>query len=68
MVTASKTTAWRHDSTCVEVHREHELLYWCNRFGVSQLMLRQAVRLVGSKFNDVAAFLKTRHLPDQIRG
>jgi hypothetical protein len=68
MVTASKTTAWPQDSTCVEVHRENELLYWCSRFGVSQLVLRQAVRLVGSKFRDVAVFLKTRHLPNQTSG
>lgn len=60
MVTTNTANARFVDSTDVDVHHEEQFVYWLNRFHVSQLLLRQAVRLVGPKFQDVSAFLSRR--------
>jgi hypothetical protein len=49
--------------TCVDVHHEESLLYWTGKFNISPVKLRQIVRLVGSRFKDVALFLETGRLP-----
>lgn len=60
MVTADKTIQWPEDSTCVDVNREDELVFWSKRFQVSPTMLRQTVRIVGPRFKDVCDFLSIR--------
>ena len=57
---SSETGTWPTDSTVVDATRENEMLFWAKRFRVSIGMLRQTVRSVGSRFGDVAAFLKRR--------
>lgn len=65
MVIAKKPNPRPIDSTYVDVHHEEPLVYWLDRFRVSQLMLRQTVRLVGPRFKDVSTFLSTRRNPDR---
>jgi hypothetical protein len=65
MVTARKT-AWPDDA-CINIHDESDIVFWTERFRVSPAILRQAVRIVGSKLRDVSCFLHSRGLPDQIR-
>ncbi len=62
MVTADRSNAF-DDLTRVDVRGEEQLLFWSRQFGVSSAMIRQAVRIVGSKFKDVALFLQSRGLP-----
>ena len=64
---AAYTTTEPDDSTYVDVLHEGQLLFWLNWFRVSPAMLRQTVRIVGSRFKDVAEFLSCRRLPDQVR-
>lgn len=66
MVTSGKTISWPEDSTCVDVKREDELVFWTNKFRISPVKLRQAVRLVGPRFRDVSRFLETGRLPESV--
>ena len=42
------------DRKRINVHEDHELLYWSHRFGVSHDQLKAAVRRVGVMADDVA--------------
>jgi hypothetical protein len=66
MVISDVTTSWPEDSTRVDVNHEDELVFWTNKFHTSPLRLRQAVRLVGSRFKDVSLFLENGRLPERI--
>lgn len=45
------------DAQRVNVHQEHELRYWTEKFGVSPGRLREAVEQVGPMVEDVADYL-----------
>lgn len=45
------------DAQRVNVHQEHELRYWTEKFGVSPGTLREAVEQVGPMVEDVADYL-----------
>ena len=42
------------DNTRINIHEDHELLYWAKKFGVSQEELVAAVDAVGPITSDVA--------------
>ena len=48
------------DRTRINVHQEHELRYWTQRFGVTEDVLRKAVGEVGVQVSAVEAFLKKK--------
>ncbi len=60
MVVADNSNLHSIDTTFVDVNREEPLLYWLERFRVSLSMLRQTVRIVGPRFEDVSAFLNRK--------
>lgn len=41
------------DRTRIDVHQEHELRYWSQKFGVSPEALKAAVQAVGTRAEDV---------------
>lgn len=41
----------------LNVDEEHELLDWTERYGVPAERIREAVRIVGNKVNDVVRYL-----------
>jgi hypothetical protein len=45
------------DAQRVNVHQEHELRYWTQKFGVSAATLREAVEQVGPMVDDVADYI-----------
>ena len=45
------------DAKRVNVHQEHELRYWSQKFGVSAEVLREAVEQVGPMVEDVADYI-----------
>jgi hypothetical protein len=45
------------DAQRVNVHQEHELRYWTQKFGVSAEQLREAVEQVGPMVEDVADYI-----------
>jgi hypothetical protein len=45
------------DAQRVNVHQQHELQYWTQKFGVSAEALRAAVTQVGPMVEDVADYL-----------
>jgi hypothetical protein len=45
------------DAQRVNVHQEHELRYWTEKFGVGPGRLREAVEQVGPMVEDVADYL-----------
>lgn len=45
------------DAQRVNVHQQHELRYWTEKFGVSAETLREAVEQVGPMVEDVADYL-----------
>jgi hypothetical protein len=58
-----KTLPWPEESTSVEVDRPDELKFWSKQFRVSPGKLKQTVRAVGPKFEDVEKHLRSRHCP-----
>jgi hypothetical protein len=48
------------DADRVNVHEEHEVEYWCKRFGVTPTLLRAAVEKVGTSARKVETELKRR--------
>ena len=46
-----------HDSSKVNVNEDWEIKYWCDKWKVSPLQLRNAVKSVGTSVNAVAKFL-----------
>ena len=47
------------DAARVNVHEEHEVRYWTQKFGVSKEQLVAAVKAVGPMAKDVEAKLKS---------
>jgi hypothetical protein len=45
------------DRQRIDIHQEHELRYWTEKFGVSADALREAVQQVGPMVQDVADYL-----------
>jgi Protein of unknown function (DUF3606) len=45
------------DAQRVNIHQEHELRYWTQKFGVSAETLREAVQQVGPMVEDVADYI-----------
>jgi hypothetical protein len=43
----------------VNINKDHEVRYWCGRFGCSVARLRAAVKAMGIMANDVEEYLKT---------
>ncbi|KFA87143.1 DUF3606 domain-containing protein [Archangium violaceum] len=48
------------DASRVNVNQEHEVDYWCGKFGCTAAELREAVREVGVMASDVEAYLKKK--------
>ena len=46
------------DATRVNVHEDHEVRYWTEKFGCTAAKLKEAVRAVGVMAKDVEAWLK----------
>jgi hypothetical protein len=53
----SPTMTRPQDAQRVNVHQDHELRYWSDKFGVSAERLREAVKQVGPMVENVADFL-----------
>jgi hypothetical protein len=49
------------DRDRINVHQEHELRYWSERFGVTPDQLKAAVRAVGPHVSAVEQKLKRTH-------
>jgi hypothetical protein len=45
------------DAKRINVHEQHEVLYWCKKFGVPAVALRTAVKQVGVMAADVKKLL-----------
>jgi hypothetical protein len=48
------------DASRVNVNQEHEVSYWCAKFGCTAAELREAVREVGVSAAAVEAYLKKK--------
>ena len=66
MITTEKV-GWAPDSASIDINREEQIVFWTSRLGVSNMILRQAIRFAGSKSEDVLLFLRTGRLSEQTR-
>ena len=46
------------DATRVNINEAWEIQYWCNKFGCTEMKLREAVRVVGTSVAEVEKYLK----------
>ena len=46
------------DSNRINIHQDWEVNYWAKKFGVTEIVLRQAVSEVGSMVIDVKQWLR----------
>ncbi len=51
----------RQDRARIDIHQEHELRHWSQKFGVSHDELRKAVEAVGPMADDVERRLRGQH-------
>jgi hypothetical protein len=45
------------DASRVNIHQEHEVRYWCSKFGCTEAELREAVKAVGTSAAAVGEYL-----------
>jgi hypothetical protein len=48
------------DRARISLGEEHEVRFWCGKFGVSKAELEDAIHIVGSSAQAVADFLRKR--------
>jgi hypothetical protein len=48
------------DDTRVNVNQEHEVRYWCTKYGCTEAELREAVKAVGTSAAAVGEYLKKK--------
>jgi hypothetical protein len=53
-----KTQAGGQDRTKIDIHEDYELRDWSKRFGVTPERLKQAVKAVGPRAQDVEKHLR----------
>ena len=46
------------DRTRINIHEDYELRYWCEKFGVTPVRIRDAVAAVGTSAKKVEEYLK----------
>lgn len=49
---------WRPDSDLIYLYEAYEVQYWIKKFGVSEAVLKKAVRAVGHHASEVEKYLK----------
>jgi hypothetical protein len=54
------TNRGSQDRSRINVHEAHEVIYWCQRFGCSEEMLRQCVQEVGVNALKVESCVKSK--------
>ena len=54
------TLPWPQKSSQLDINHEDEVRLWAQQFRVSTGMLKQVVRAIGPKFEDIERFLTTK--------
>ncbi|MEA1878725.1 MAG: DUF3606 domain-containing protein [Bacteroidota bacterium] len=49
------------DRNKINIHQEHEVKYWCNKFKINRNTLEMAVQAVGTAVVDVKTWLRVNH-------
>jgi len=59
-MTDDRSKAGPADRSRINVHQDHEVQYWTNALGVSELELREAVKAAGPSAEKVRALLESK--------
>ncbi|MCG8422210.1 MAG: DUF3606 domain-containing protein [Proteobacteria bacterium] len=51
-----------HDATKVNVNQPHEVRYWCDKWGITERQLRDAVAAVGVYVDEIVKYLRGKKL------